>query len=260
MKDEIKKLVAAVKTLDRKVTIVFISVALLQTISWYYTSRSFFRKNFYYTIFKDNPDVGLYEYLYWFIGDFITFFAIPLLLILFLLKERPNKYGLQLGDSKLGFKLSGYFILFMLPLLWIVSSFPEFVQKYPHLATAKTSISILLIFELGMLIYMTGWEFIWRGYMLFGLKDKFGYYAIFIQMIPFVILHNGKPDIETFSAILGALALGVLAYRTGSFIYGVIVHFGIMFGIDIISVLRYRANDYGIGIDSFINIFVKLFD
>ena len=78
-------------------------------------------------------------------------------------------------------------------------------------------------------------------------------------MIPFVILHNGKPELETFSAILGGIALGILAFRTRSFLYGVIVHFGIMFGIDFISSLRYKAAEYGVGFDSFVKVISNIF-
>lgn len=94
--------------------------------------------------------------------------------------------------------------------------------------------------------------------MLFGLKEKFGYYAILIQMIPFTILHNGKPQIETFSAIIAGIALGILALRTGSFIYGVIIHSAVMFLIDFISVIRYKTHVFGIGIDSILEIFKKI--
>ncbi len=74
-------------------------------------------------------------------------------------------------------------------------------------------------------------------------------------MIPFVILHNGKPVLETFSAILGGIALGILALKTRSFLYGFFVHFSIMFGIDLLSVLRFNSNSYGIGIKSFLKLF-----
>ncbi len=95
--------------------------------------------------------------------------------------------------------------------------------------------------------------------MLFGLKEKFGYYAVFIQMIPFLILHNGKPPAETFGAIAAGLALGILAWRTGSVYYCIFTHAGVMFGIDLITTLRFRAGDYGIGINSFLNIFKQFF-
>lgn len=259
MKEELKKLVENTKELDKKVVIIFISVGVLQTISYYYTSRRFFRNNFYYTIFSGDELVKLWEYLYWFLGDFFTFFLLPVLIILFLLKNKLPDYGVRFGDIKFGLKLSAIFLVFMIPLLWMVSSTPAFAAKYPHLEQAKFNWSILLVYEMGMFAYMFAWEFIWRGFMLFGLKEKFGYYAIFMQMIPFVILHNGKPDIETFSAILGGIALGILAFRTRSFIYGVIVHFGIMFGIDLISSLRHRAGDFGLGFDSFLNVVLQVF-
>ena len=70
-----------------------------------------------------------------------------------------------------------------------------------------------------------------------------------MQMLPFVILHNGKPAPETFSAILGGIALGILALRTNSFLYGVFVHMGIMLLIDFICSIRFRIGDYGVGID-----------
>lgn len=95
--------------------------------------------------------------------------------------------------------------------------------------------------------------------MLFGLEKKFGFYAVFIQMIPFVILHNGKPFIETLSAIPGAIALGWLALRTRSFYYCVVVHIGVMYSIDLISVIRFRTNEYGIGIQSLLNIIGNIF-
>nr|HPN38683.1 hypothetical protein [Melioribacteraceae bacterium] len=71
----------------------------------------------------------------------------------------------------------------------------------------------------------------------------------------FVILHNGKPILETFSSIIGGIILGYLAIKTSSFFYGFLVHFGIMFIIDLLSVLRFRTDNYGIDVNSIIKIF-----
>lgn len=259
IKQELKKLYDIIKSLDKNVVIIFISVAILQTISWYYTSRRFFRDNFFYTLFDKDPNVYLYEYLYWFISDVFTLMIIPLLLVIFIHKSRPREYGFRLGEKKLGLQISFIFFLIMLPIVWFASSTGGFAAKYPHLHAAKTNWNIFLIYETGMLLYMFAWEYIWRGYMLFGLEKKFGYYAVLIQMIPFLILHNGKPAPETFGAIIAGIALGILALRTRSFIYGAIVHFGVMISIDFISALRFRANDFGVGLKSLFNIFSGLF-
>ena len=257
-KSELSELKSAILRLDRKVVIVFLAVAVLQTISWYFTSRRFFRINIFSSI-QTTPDIYLIEYLYWFIGDFVTFFILPVLIIKFIHKERTASYGLTLGKKRIGFQLSIIFLIVMLPVIWVISAEPSFVSKYPHLLSVREVWSKFFIYEIGLLIYMFAWEFIWRGYMLFGLKEKFGYYAVLIQMIPFVILHNGKPAVETFSAIIGGIALGILAFRTRSFLYGIITHMGIMFSIDLICTLRFRSNDYGIGFNSLIKIIKELF-
>ncbi len=256
-KSELKNLLVVTRTLDRKVLVVFIAVALLQTFSWYYTSRAFFRINIF-PHYEFDPNVYLYEYLYWFFGDFFTFFILPVFIIKLVLKENLKNYGLTTGDYRAGFKITFIFLVIMIPLVWIFSSFPDFVRTYPQLVSVRDNWSTFFIFELGLFIYLIAWEFIWRGFMLFGLKEKFGYYAIFMQMIPFLILHNGKPVAETFGAIVAGIALGILAWRTGSIYYCVITHAGVMFSIDLISTLRFRAEDYGIGINSILNILKQI--
>lgn len=258
LKTEIKNFIKEVKQLDKKVIIIFLSVAILQTISFYFTSRRFFRANLFES-FQNSSDPYLIEYLYWFIGDFFTFFILGILIIKVGFKEKLKEFGLQFGDIKTGLSFSVVFLFVMIILVWFVSAIPEFAEKYPHLTGAKSSWNILLIYEAGMLLYMFAWEFIWRGFMLFGLEKKFGYYSVLIQMIPFVILHNGKPFLETFGAIFGGITLGILALKTRSFYYCVIIHIGVMYSIDIISSLRFRADDYGVGIASLINIIKQIF-
>ena len=65
--------------------------------------------------------------------------------------------------------------------------------------------------------------------------------------------------LETFGAIPGGIALGILALRTRSFYYGVLVHFGVIVSIDTISRLRFLSKDFGVGFDSVINVFSQLF-
>jgi membrane protease YdiL (CAAX protease family) len=257
LNNEIKELTGIVKNLDKKVLVIFLSVAVLQTISWYYTSRLFFRQNFFDTL-GSNSNYNIYEFAYWFAGDFISLFIIPFFIIKIILKEKINNYGISIGDYKAGIKLSALFLIIMIPLIWIISSEPIFVATYPLLINARDSWTVFFIYECGLLFYLFAWEFIWRGFMLFGLKEKFGYYAVIIQMMPFVILHNGKAPIEVFGAILGGIALGILAYRTKSIYYCVITHAGIMFSIDFISTLRYRAGEFGIGFNSLIHILKQI--
>ena len=255
---ELHELANIIKSLDKKTVIVLITAAILQTISWYYTSRTFFHLNIFNGL-SNYPFVYIIEFFYWYIGDFVVYFVIPFLIIKLIFKEKIADYGITFGDVNAGIKISAVFILIMIPFIWLLTAQQSFSLTYPLLYQARDSWKIFFIYESGLFFYLIAWEFIWRGFMLFGLKEKFGYYAVLIQMLPFVILHDGKPPLETFGAIAGGLALGILAYRTRSIYYCVITHSVIMFSIDLISTLRYRANDFGVGVNSLVNVVKQIF-
>ena len=249
-KKELRSLTEAIKTLSFKESFIFISVALITFLSMHYASPNFFRRIF------DTSDDKFYSTLYWFSADGFLMIVIPLILIPLVLKGKPSEYGFRIGDYKFGLKSSLLFLVVMIPVIWIASGSESFARAYPQGGPfVRENIEVLLYYEMFVGFYMLAWEFFWRGYMLFGLKEKFGYYAIFIQMIPFFILHRGKPEIETFASIFAGLILGVQAWRANSFIYCFLVHWGIMIFIDVISVLRYKSQSYGIGLDSFIKLF-----
>lgn len=258
IKQEIRDVIQIFRELDKKVIAIFIAIAILQTISYYFTSRRFFRE-YLFLNFENYSDPYLIEFLYWFLGDFFTLFILSTLIIKIGFKEKLSDYGLKFGNYKIGFSFTLIFLFVMIVIIWFVSASTNFASIYPYLSSAKTDWKILFFFEAGMFLYMFAWEFIWRGFTLFGLEKKFGWYAVFIQMIPFVILHNGKPFLETFGAILGGIGLGIIALRTRSVYYCIIIHLGVIYSIDILSVLRYRANDYGVGFESFINLLKQFF-
>jgi len=257
LKDELKTVFKVLSDLDKKIIWIFLSIPIIQALSSYYTSRKFYRSNFFEEI-QNYSDPYLLEFLYWFTGD--TFLALfpTIIIIHFIFKEKISNFGFSIGDWEFGLKVSSVFIFIMLIILWFITSSQDFILKYPLLNSTKYSFQTFFIYEMGMFVYLLGWEFIWRGYMLFGLEKKFGFYSVFIQMIPFTILHFGKPFLETLGSIPGGIALGILALKTRSFYYCVIVHFSVMFAIDTISILRFHSNEYGIGFNSLINILKTL--
>ena len=76
-----------------------------------------------------------------------------------------------------------------------------------------------------VLLYYTAWEFYFRGFLLFSLKDRFGAMeAVIIQTVPSCLIHLNKPPGELFGSIVVGIVFGALAVRTGSFWYGWILH------------------------------------
>jgi membrane protease YdiL (CAAX protease family) len=67
-------------------------------------------------------------------------------------------------------------------------------------------------------------EFLYRGFLLFGLKEKFQEGSILLQMVPFALLHLSKPELETISTIITGILFGYVVYRGKSFWPAFIIH------------------------------------
>jgi membrane protease YdiL (CAAX protease family) len=153
------------------------------------------------------------------ISSFIYFGVFPVLTILIFLRKNPLDFGLRIGNYKLWIPYVLVFLAIAIPILYFFSDMSS-VQGYYRSGRNFD----LLTYALQMGVYMLGWEFLFRGFMLFGLKDKFKEGSIIIQMIPFVLLHFGKPEIETISTIFTGLLWGYICYRGKSFWPAYIMH------------------------------------
>jgi len=198
-------------------------------------NSQFFRQHFG-RYFGPSSYGSLYPALYWFGCSFVMLGAIPLLIGRFGLKQPIRDWGVGLGDWKTGLLVTGAFYLLFLPVLIYVSTQPAFQAKYPLFPAATKSFWHFVLYEAAYAVYFIGWEFIYRGFMLFGLKPKLGYYAVFIQTIPFAIMHFGKPQAETLAAVGAGVILGYLALRTRSFWYGWLLHAAIAFTNDLLAI------------------------
>ncbi|MBN1633921.1 MAG: CPBP family intramembrane metalloprotease [Ignavibacteria bacterium] len=239
IKSEIKRIKDIFQDIELRPTVVFLGIPVI-----IFLTTTFATPGFYYKVFGGDR---LQSRLYWFITDGTIMFIISVLLIKLVLKEKLKNFGFGFGDYKFGLITMFLFFVIMIPVLWIVSASPTFASAYPQGGPLlKQNLSLLILYEFCMLIYMLGWEFLWRGFTLFGLYTKFGVYAIFIQMIPFFILHRGKPELELFASIFAGIILGVQAIRARSFIYSWILHWLVMVSIDTISIIRSNLSFYKI--------------
>jgi len=235
---ELSILSIELKKIDFKTTAIFLVSIILFIISWYFSNPKFFSETFSFHKSFDLIIEDLVSFSYWFILDFSLFLVIPIVLIKYLFHEKINNYGISFGKKKIGLTFTLFSILIFIPIIYFISASENFSRYFPLMESAKDDLAVFLIYEILFLLFIFSWEFIFRGFMLFGLEKKFGLYSIFIQMIPFVILHNGKPFIETFASIFGALFLGYLALRTRSILYGFLIHAFILITLDVLAFVR----------------------
>ena len=146
----------------------------------------------------------------------ILYLFIPLAFTLFLFRENPREYGFTIGDWKAGILITLLGILLMAPIIWYLGKSNSSMTGYygPLLEGLPWTTFLNLI----------GWEFFFRGWILFGYASKFGPDALWLQAVPFALAHVGKPEIETLSTIFGGFAFGWVAWRTRSFLYPFLIH------------------------------------
>ena len=248
---------STLRNLDRQTITVLTTAALFVIFHHEYGSRTFFR-----SLFAGNADIAneaLLQWTWWFGGQFIAGFVLPVSILLFVFKNKPSKIGLGLGDWKLAIGLAALYVPAVLIGCWVLSNDADFLSKYPHHSEAARSWSVFLIFEAIFVLYWIGWEYLWRGYVLFGTAKTFGVYAIFVQALPFAVLHINKPFEEAILSIVGAIALGALVWRCRSFWIAVPIHAFQMLAIDFFCSIRSRSGVDGLGLDDLVEALSRSF-
>jgi CAAX protease family protein len=158
------------------------------------------------------------------LDDLLLYLAIPLLIILFILRRNPLDFGMRPGRWREGLIWTAGGVTLMLAVGWIFMQLPAFRPYYASYFAIRNPGGNLWTGIALSGLQMFSWEFLFRGFLLFALVDLFGPYAIWIQMVPFVMAHFGKPEWETYSSIPGGLLSGWIAYRVGSFYPSWLIH------------------------------------
>ncbi len=150
--------------------------------------------------------------------SFVLYFVALLLVIALLLRRPVGEYGLTLGRWRVGLALTALTWLGgALLILFSVYRDPTMRDYYRPLWGPS--------YPGWVLLDMIGWEFLFRGFLLFAYARAFGAGpALLLQMVPFALLHLGKPALETFSTLLGGLWFGIVAWRSRSALYPMLGH------------------------------------
>src|SRR6201999_3157992 len=130
-----------------------------------------------------------------------------------------------------------YVVLFLLvlPAVVLASRTAAFRETYPFYRLANRSVADLVLWELLYAAQFLSLEFFFRGFILHGLRRALGANAIFVMLVPYCMIHYGKPFSETLGAIGAGLILGTLAMRTRSIWGGVLIHIGVATTMDLLA-------------------------
>ena len=252
LRHEWQQLLAAARALDRQTVFVLTTCIVFVIVQYKLGNRRFFRTELAAHVAEDWR--GLLAWGWWFAVQGVTGFVIPALALVLLFKRRPGEIGLGLGDWKLASALALLYLPVVTIGTWVLSDGTDFQAQYPHYQPAAHNWQFFFIYQALFLFYWIGWEYLWRGFVLFGTAHTFGLYAIFVQTVPFALLHLQKPLPEALLSIVGGVALGALVWRCRSFWIAVPLHAAQMFILDFWCTLRIRTGVSGIGPGAFIDL------
>ncbi len=233
----------------RRAATVLLAATVLVLFHLQVGNRRFYRTALGNVLGFEDPEFGAWAW--WFGMQGVLGFVVPALILVAGFRWRPRQAGLGLGD----WRLAGGIALLYLPLVvigtWVLSDGAGFQAQYPHYDPARTDWGAFLGYQALFLFYWMGWEYLWRGFVLFGTAPALGApLAIVAQTVPFAILHAQKPPAEAYLSVLGGLALGALVWRCRSFWIAVPIHAAQMVALDLWCTLRFRTGAAGTGWDA----------
>ena len=215
-----------------QVLMVLVTVAASLTLQQYLGDQDTYAQLF-------PPDGSTYwelRRLAWWSGwRVFGYVVIPMIVLACLPGQRIRDYHL----SPRGFfkHLWIYVLLFglVLPPVLYASTTRAFRDTYPFYRIANRSYADLAMWEALYGAQFLSLAFFFRGFILHGLRRALGANAIFVMIVPYCMIHYGKPLPETLGAIGAGLILGTLAMRTRSIWGGVLIHVGVAITMDILA-------------------------
>ena len=174
-------------------------------------------------------------YAWWSGWRVLGYVIVPMAVLACLPGQRIRDYHVSLRG--LGKHLWIYAVMFglVLPAVLIASRTSSFRQTYPFYRIANRSHADLVMWEALYAVQFLALEFFFRGFILQGLRRALGANAIFVMLVPYCMIHYGKPLPETLGAIGAGLILGTLAMRTRSIWGGVLIHVGVATTMDVLA-------------------------
>jgi membrane protease YdiL (CAAX protease family) len=219
---------------DWRPLVVLVVVAVSLTVQQYWGERIYFHRTF-----PSAPGDAYYElkgFAWWSGWRFIGYVVLPVLAIMAMPGERLRDYFVSLkGFVK---HLWIYVVLFALitPAVIIAAQTESFNTTYPFYKWANRSAFDFWTWQAMYALQFLSLEFFFRGFMLRGLRYSMGSKAIFVMIVPYCMIHYGKPVSETLGAIGAGIILGTLAMRTKSIWGGVLIHCGVALSMDLLAV------------------------
>ncbi|MBY0486047.1 MAG: CPBP family intramembrane metalloprotease [Flavobacteriaceae bacterium] len=185
--------------------------------------------------FYEGQFAQLFRLTHWNLVLTIGYLLIPIFIIKIIFKEPLKNYGLTFKNAFKDYKVFLIMLIIMIPIVFAISFNTSFQSKYPfyQLNQNETLNYKFLIWEMEYFFQFFTLEFFFRGFLLHGLKNRFGYYSVFIMTIPYCMIHFAKPMPEAIAAIIAGIVLGTFSLKSKNIWLGVFIHCSVAITMDV---------------------------
>jgi membrane protease YdiL (CAAX protease family) len=239
---------AARGAIDARPLVALALVAFILTLQEFYGRRDFYDGVLHRALARHaqaHPggllDLAHYDDFYgqlWWAGTRIAGYLVPLAVWpLVFPRDHLADFGLRLRGFRVHAWIYALCVAVMVPVLLLVSRQPDFADYYPMYKGAGRSWLDFLIWEAFYLGQFFTLELFFRGFILRALRG-FGAGAIWAMVVPYCMIHYGKPYLEACAAIAAGIVLGSLAMRTRSIYAGFLVHGTVAVLMDVLALSR----------------------
>jgi len=165
-------------------------------------------------------------------------YLLPLVLWpLFFREDHLADFGLRARGFREHAWIYAFCVAVMVPIILIVSRQRDFITYYPMYKQAGRSWMDFGLWELVYVGQFFTLEIFFRGFWLRAMRG-FGAAAIWSMVVPYCMIHFGKPYLEACGAMVAGVVLGSLSMYTRSIYAGFLVHSTVAIMNDGVSLYR----------------------
>ncbi len=238
---------------DPRPAVAFAILALVLTMQEYYGGRHFYESiirpwlaahqaGLVGKVFKLAKYDELFGYAWWAFARIFGYVFVPLPLWKLMF---PRDSLLDMGLRIRGLWRHAWIYVLCLavvvPSMLIVARQPDFGNYYPFYKLSSRSWLDLALWEVMYFGQFFALEMFFRGWLLGALRKNLGSGAIFAMVVPYCMIHYGKPYLEANGAIIAGVVLGSLSMRTRSIYSGFLVHITVALAMDLLALSHRHA-------------------
>ncbi|MEY4590827.1 MAG: hypothetical protein RL497_2903 [Pseudomonadota bacterium] len=178
----------------------------------------------------------------WWVVDYVVFYGIiPALFIRFFLKEPIADFGWRWNNTHQHLHKYIYLLIPIMGMAAAASYRTDFTNYYPSYRFCSRSGFDWLAWESCYVLQFIFLEFFFRGFLLNALRPAIGGNAVWFMVLPYLMIHFGKPWLESAGSIFFGLFLGILALQNRSIWGGFMVHCGLALSMDVAALIQKNA-------------------